>query len=144
MRERESSLYRLHLSRILSWSRGRNWVQSGMRALETSLFQPYVIRIFVWSKGAKWVQSAMQELESSIQRRINFSQGTLNPFCAFRSDQNATCVRLKKRSFKGWHCTLNSFSASWLAQNASCVRLDKQSFKGFEIWPFTSDLELCN
>ena len=57
MRERESSLYQLLLCSILSGSRGRNWVQSGMRAHETSLFHSYVTRIFVWSRGAKWDQS---------------------------------------------------------------------------------------
>ena len=76
----------------------------------------------------------MQKLESSLKRCINFWHRTLNSFYAFKPEQNAPCVSLKKWCFKEWKCTLNSSSASWVAQNASCVRLKKRCFRGFEIW----------
>ena len=42
-----------------------------------------------------------------------------------------------KRWLQFSHRNFGSFSASWPVQNATCVRLKKRWFKGFEIWPLT-------
>ena len=45
----------------------------------------------------------------------------------------------KSKVFHGM--ALHSFYAYWLAQNANCVRLKKRCFRGFEIWTLTCDFE---
>jgi len=47
----ETSLSRLHPSRILGWSRGRKWVLSALRPFGTSLSRPNQSRILGLSRG---------------------------------------------------------------------------------------------
>ena len=64
----ETTLYQLHPSRILGWSRGRKWYRNAYRTLETSLSQSHPCRILCSSCDRKWVQSDMPAHGSSLSR----------------------------------------------------------------------------
>ena len=77
MRPLDTSLSRLHQSRILTWSIGRKWVPSPWRPLQTSLSQTHQNRISGFSRGRKWLLNAICHVNRRFinLRKVAFSVG---------------------------------------------------------------------